>query len=218
MLIYRNDKPLSNYDKIGGNMSLNIELLRSSFEKVKPIANDVADKFYEYLWTDYPASKAIFEGIDMKKQKGALLGSLVHIVDNLESDKLPTYLKKMGGRHVNYNTADEHYDLVGASLLKTFAYFFDDEWTDELQTAWADAYAVISSLMIEGAHEVEEKKAKETDIRSYALKLCEKLVEEILDEELENLVQSAARPRIKQLILKTLDEESKNILKRPIAA
>ena len=40
----------------------------------------------------------------------------------------------------------------------------------------------------------------------------------ILDEELENLVQSAARPRIKQLILKTLDEESKNILKRPIAA
>jgi hemoglobin-like flavoprotein len=212
------DKNFNRYDRLGGNMSLNIELLRSSFEKVKPIANDVADKFYENLWTDYPASKALFDGVDMKKQKGALLGSLVHIVDHLESEKLAGYLKNMGARHLKYNTEDEHYDLVGASLLKTFAYFFDDEWTEELELAWTDAYGVISSVMIEGANEAREKKASEVDIRTYALKLCEDLVSEVLDEELEQLVKKTARPRIKQLILKTLDEESKNLLKKPISA
>jgi hemoglobin-like flavoprotein len=205
-------------------MSLNIELLRSSFEKVKPIANEVADKFYDFLWTDYPASKALFEGVDMKRQKGALLGSLVHIVDNLESEKLGGYLKNMGARHLDYDTAPEHYDLVGASLLKTFAFFFDDEWTEELSVAWTDAYGVISSLMIEGANErLEEEREKEeevqqTDIREYTLKLCAGLVSEVLEEELESMVKEIARPQIKKLILKTLEEESKNLLKLPIAA
>ncbi len=61
----------------------------------------------------------------MPRQKNALLVSLVHIVDKLESEKLGGYLKNMGARHLNYNPEEERYDLVGASLLKTFAYFFE---------------------------------------------------------------------------------------------
>ena len=199
-------------------MSLNIELLRSSFEKVKPMASDVADKFYEFLWSDYPGSKALFEGVDMNRQKKALLGSLVYIVDHLESEKLVPYLKSMGSRHLDYNTEPEHYDLVGASLIKTFAFFFDDEWSDELNQAWSDAYGVISSTMISGAKESvkEEKEAEKIDIREYTKKLCEELVAEVIEEELENLVKEIARPKIKQLILKTLEEESKNLLRKPL--
>lgn len=198
-------------------MSLNIELLRSSFEKVKPMAADVADKFYEFLWTDYPDSKALFEGVDMARQKKALLGSLVYIVDHLDSEKLIPYLENMGARHLNYNTAPEHYDLVGASLIKTFAFFFDDEWSEELSQVWTDAYGVISSTMIAGAQaeQTKEKEAQKMDIREYTKKLCESLVAEVIEEELENLVKEIARPKIKQLIFKTLEEESKNLLRRP---
>ncbi len=72
---------------------------------------------------------------------------------------------------------------------------------------------MISSLMIEGANEAQEKDTSEVDIRTYALKLCE-----ILDEGFEGLVKKVARPRIKQLILKTLDEEYKSLLKKPLSA
>ncbi|OUR96666.1 hypothetical protein A9Q84_10000 [Halobacteriovorax marinus] len=202
-------------------MGLKVKLLRSSFDKVKPMANEFVDNFYENLWSDYPGSKPLFEKVDMKKQKAALIGSLVHIVDNLESPKLEGYLKGMGARHNNYGTEEEHYGWVGASLLKSFAYFFDDEWDKELNQAWTEAYGVISSLMIAGASEALEKEettVNETDIRAYTIKLCESLVSEVLDEELEALVKDKARPKIKKMILKTLEEESKKLLKKPLTA
>jgi hemoglobin-like flavoprotein len=202
-------------------MGLNIKLLRSSFEKVKPIANEFVDKFYENLWKDYPDSKGLFKNIDMKKQKAALIGSLVHVVDNLESPKLEGYLKSMGARHNNYGTEAEHYSWVGASLLKSFAYFFDDEWGDELTAAWTEAYGVISGLMLKGASEALEKEdsnVNDTDIRAFTIKLCENLLSEVLDDELEELVKQNARPKIKKMILKTLEEESKKLLKKSLVA
>lgn len=84
-------------------MSLDVELLRDSFEKAKPIADEVSKKFYEFLWEDYPASKALFETVDMKAQKKALIGSLVFVVDHVDQpEKLVPFLQEMGKRHVKY--------------------------------------------------------------------------------------------------------------------
>lgn len=140
-------------------MSFDAKIIKSSFEVAKPIGKDVVNKFYEFLWTDYPAAKALFEKTNMDKQKGALLNSLVFIVDNVEKpDKLLPYLKQMGARHTQYGTQESHYDLVGASLLKTFAFFFKDKWTAELKQNWTAAYGVIAKTMIEGAREKLQKK------------------------------------------------------------
>lgn len=133
-------------------MSLNVELLRSSFVQVKKIAEQVADKFYEFLLSDYPDSQALFAAVDMKAQKKALINSLVYIVDHLDmQEQLVEFLMKLGERHVKYGTEGFHYPMVGASLLKTFAHFFGENWTDELNTAWSDAYGVIAEVMIKGA-------------------------------------------------------------------
>ena len=131
-------------------MSLNITLLQESFDKAKPIADQVADKFYEILFSDYPQAEGLFENANMAKQKKALIRSLAFIVDNLENnDRLIAYIQGLGQRHGRYHVEEEHFDWVGASLLKTFAHFFEDGWTDELQTAWADAYGVIAQVMKE---------------------------------------------------------------------
>jgi hemoglobin-like flavoprotein len=148
--------------KIGDiTMGLNVELLKESFENVKPIAGEVADKFYEILFEDYPGSDGLFANVDMPTQKKLLINSLVYVVEHLEdSQALGKYLMNMGGRHTDYGTQEEHYDWVGLSLLKTFAHFFGDGWTEELNGAWAEAYSVIASVMKQGA---QERLASESD-------------------------------------------------------
>lgn len=139
-------------------MALNVGLIRASFEQAKPIADQVADKFYELLWSDYPEVKPLFDKVDMILQKKALIGALVYVVDHLEEpESLVTYLKVMGGRHLKYSVEEFHYEKIGATLIKTFAHFFGTNWTNQLNMAWTEAYGIISGLMIDGATEARNK-------------------------------------------------------------
>lgn len=194
-------------------MSLNIELLRESFAKAVPVADKVADKFYEFLWTDYPQSKALFAKVDMDKQKVALIKSLAKIVEEVDQpENLVPYLEKMGARHIDYGTEPEHYDWVGASLLKTFAFFFEEEWTDELNQAWADAYGVIADVMQKGARDRlaneanqqnQAKKQSIDNVKQRARELCLNIVsnslEECFDEEFEKLAREKVRQRLNEI-------------------
>ncbi|MGR3277154.1 globin family protein [Acaryochloris marina NIES-2412] len=133
-------------------MALQVELLESSFEKVKPQANEFVSSFYHNLFTDYPAAQPLFEGTDMEKQGGKLLQSLVLVIENLRKpDALSNALKGLGARHVKYGALPEHYPLVGSTLLKTFEQYLGDAWTEEVQSAWVDAYGAITTIMLDGA-------------------------------------------------------------------
>ncbi len=138
-------------------MSLQVELLEQSFEKVKPKKDEFVSSFYNNLFTDYPAAKPLFGGTDMAGQKMKLLGSLVLVVENLRKPEVLTdALKGLGARHVKYGALPEHYPLVGNSLLKTFEQYLGEDWTPETKQAWVDAYGVITELMLEGAEDVDK--------------------------------------------------------------
>ncbi len=134
-------------------MSLNVELLERSFAQVAPDAEAFAASFYSTLFTDYPAAQPLFAHTDMAAQQQKLLKSLVFVVENLRNpDGLAAALRGLGTRHVNYGALPDHYPLVGASLLKTFAAYLGDDWTPDVQQAWIDAYDAITTLMLEGAN------------------------------------------------------------------
>ncbi|NET51708.1 MAG: globin [Merismopedia sp. SIO2A8] len=139
-------------DEVDEATGLKIALLESSFEKVKPVANDFVASFYDNLFTDYPAAKPLFAHSDMKVQGGKLLKSLVFVVENLRKPgELTDALKGLGARHVKYGALPEHYPLVGSSLLKTFEQYLKDDWTQPTKQAWVDAYGLITEVMLEGA-------------------------------------------------------------------
>jgi len=133
-------------------MGISILAIRSSFELIKPIAKDVADRFYQNLFDDFPESRALFAAVDMERQKIALIGSLKTTVNNLDNpDELTHFLLALGERHVRYGAEDIHYDWVGASLLKTFGEFLGNQWTAELRQQWTTIYGVVAEAMKAGA-------------------------------------------------------------------
>lgn len=133
-------------------MSLQVELLEQSFEKVKPQATEFVNSFYDNLFTDYPAAKPLFAHTNMAEQSKKLLQALVLVIENLRKpDVLSNTLQGLGARHVKYGALPEHYPLVGNTLLKTFEQYLGSDWTPEVKDAWIGAYGAISEIMLDGA-------------------------------------------------------------------
>lgn len=190
-------------------MSLNVQVLRDSFKIAKDIAPEVMNKFYEFLFLDFPLAKPLFSEVNMENQKKALANSLVFIIDNLEnSEKLSEYLRQMGKRHYNYGVKPEHYDMVGGSLLKTFAFFFQDKWTKELNAEWAKAFGVIKDLMLEGASYAEPS---DDVIRKRAKLIGNKLILKAIEAELDKGIETEIRAKVRKLIFEIMDAEYKKM-------
>ncbi len=133
-------------------MSLNVELLEQSFDKVKPRANEFAASFYENLFQFHPEVKPLFTHSDMVNQQKKLLNSLVLVVENLRNpEALGPVLNALGGRHVGYGAIPKYYGPVGEALLLTFEQYLVEDWTPEVKKAWLDAFTAITSLMLKGA-------------------------------------------------------------------
>ena len=133
-------------------MTLQIELLESSFQALAPRGEEFVAAFYERLFTSFPQTRAFFASTDMKEQKKKLLGALALVVQNLRKPEvLTSALKGLGQRHVAYGVLPEHYPIVGAVLLETFADILGERWTPAYHDAWAEAYGAVCALMLEGA-------------------------------------------------------------------
>ena len=149
------DEPTAEEEPEGG-LPLQIELLETSFEALKPRGDELVEYFYDQLFEQYPGVLPLFADADMQKQQGKLLSALATVVASLRTpDALVPHLQELGRKHVAYGAEPAHYDAVGAVLLESMAAMAGDLWTDELQGAWAEAYGLVASVMIEAASEVE---------------------------------------------------------------
>ncbi len=136
-------------------MSINVDLLEQSFERIKPCAEQFVASFYENLFQAHPEVKPMFAHVDMTQQERKLLSALVLVVENLRNpNALESVLSALGSRHVGYGSLPQQYPAVGQALLLTFEQYLQDDWTPELQQAWTDAYGAITAQMLRGAGSV----------------------------------------------------------------
>jgi hemoglobin-like flavoprotein len=201
-------------------MALNVSLIRESFGAVKPHALIVVDHFYVELFTRYPGAKGLFKNANMERQKLALANGLAHIVEFLEDeDHLPDYLKKMGARHVPYGAKPEHFNWVGESLLATFEYFFDSQWTPELKQTWSDAFGVISGFMIDGMNNASKNPYKKISNPSRLTDNAESLAKQSIVEALENYLktdefQKIIQNKAQDLLNQAIEAEAKDVISK----
>ena len=138
---------------------LAVDVLESSFDKIKPRADEFAASFYENLFIAHPEFKPLFANIDLEKQQKKLINALVLVVENLRSpEALGPVLNALGGRHIGYGVIPKYYGPVGDALLMAFEQSLQQDWTPEVKLAWTDAYRAITALMLKGAGAVSTPK------------------------------------------------------------
>ena len=132
-------------------MTLQVELLETSFDLIAPDGDRLMDTFYARLFATAPAVKPLFASADLRKQKAMLLGALVLVRKSLRDlDRIVPSLRALGARHVGYGAQPAHYAVVGEVLLASMAEVAGDAWRPEYASAWADAYGLVAGVMLEG--------------------------------------------------------------------
>ncbi len=135
-------------------MAVEGELLETSLQAIVLHGEAFVTAFYERLFTRFPQTRAFFAATDMLEQRKKLQQTLALIVQHIQHpEALGDMLQELGQRHVTYGIQPEHYPLVGAVLLETFADFLGKHWTQAHHDAWVKGYETVSSLMLQGAQE-----------------------------------------------------------------
>ncbi len=126
-----------------------IALVQSGFPKVAAIRDTAAQLFYARLFQLDPSLESLFHG-DMKRQGRKLMDAMAFVVDGLNDlDGILPAIRDLGRRHAGYGVDPRHYQTVGAALLWTLERGLGDDFTDDTRRAWAAAYGLLSSAMIE---------------------------------------------------------------------
>ena len=124
------------------------QLVRSTWALVKPIQEDAARLFYGRLFEIDPSTKPLFASTDMAKQGKKLMQTIGVAVAGLERlDAILPAVEALGRRHVGYGVREEHYESVGAALLWTLEQGLGEEFTPEVEEAWAETYWTLATVM-----------------------------------------------------------------------
>lgn len=130
-----------------------VALVQASFLKVVPRADPMARCFYARLFELRPDLRPLFAE-DMTEQRGKLVSTLAAVVQGLSAiDTVFSAAQDLGRRHVQYNVKTEHYGPVGEAMIFALRTTIEEDWDAETEQAWAQAYAVLSKVMIDAAAE-----------------------------------------------------------------
>jgi hemoglobin-like flavoprotein len=128
-----------------------IELVKSSFAKVAPIADAAAVIFYDELFERDPKLRSLFAE-DMTEQRRKLMMMLGTAVNGLDDwGSVAGHVSTLGERHVSYGVTSDDYDTVGAALIETLSKGLGDEFTPDVREAWIACYTVVSGAMLDAA-------------------------------------------------------------------
>jgi len=125
-----------------------IQLVKSSWSQVTPIAQQAGELFYKNLFEAAPGVRHLFKS-DTKDQSKKLMAMISMVVSELDNlDKILDDVKQLAKRHDRYGAQPEHYAVVGETLIKTLKMGLGEKWNDETEQAWISAYTILSGAMI----------------------------------------------------------------------
>lgn len=126
------------------------ELIRETFQFMIPVAKEITNDFYEYLFTNNPELKKLFHG-NMDEQKEKFIHMISISVEGLEAqDELITNLRFLGKKHLTYGVKDNHYDLVKVALIWSIEKNCIRNIKGKHLDAWKEFYDYMASYMKEG--------------------------------------------------------------------
>jgi NAD(P)H-flavin reductase/hemoglobin-like flavoprotein len=130
-----------------------VAAIRSTFAIVAGAGDAVPGYFYGQLFARQPRLRALFPPA-MDAQRDRLVKALVRIVESLTTpEEMAAYLAQLGRDHRKYGVDPAMYEAVGAALLATLRRFAGPAFTPAAEQAWTEAFAAVSTLMIQAADE-----------------------------------------------------------------
>lgn len=131
-------------------MSSNPRIVKESFTHIESAADNAVAYFYSRLFAANPRLRALFP-IAMDAHRDRFFGALTKIVWSLDNPAaLAAYLGGLGRDHRTFGVTPDHFPAVGTALIETVRKFTADDWNEQVEAAWTQAFAEVTRLMIDG--------------------------------------------------------------------
>lgn len=125
-----------------------IQLVQTSFDRVFPHREALAETFYGELFRSTPSVRPYFP-TDMSEQRIKLVDTLAYVVRNLDRPELiEETVLGLARRHVRYGAKPEHFGPVGMALVHALNETMPGEMTAEEGVAWLLAFSFVSDMMV----------------------------------------------------------------------
>jgi hemoglobin-like flavoprotein len=134
---------------------VNVDLLRSTWAEALGYGDAFVAHFYARLFFEHPDLRGLF-GTDMAGQRKKIAATLDLVVQGADSiEAVVPRLRQLGRMHRRFGVTVNMFPAVGEALLATFARFLGDHWTDEAAQTWADAFGLVSAVMVDAYTEAD---------------------------------------------------------------
>ena len=128
-----------------------IDIVKSTAPMLKKQGQKITIRMYEIMFDKYPEVKTQFDmsaqanGTQPARLATAVYGYATHI-DDLEA--LKAMVDKIAHRHVKVHVLPKQYPIVGECLLQAIQDVLGDAATEQIITAWTEAYQVLAEVFI----------------------------------------------------------------------
>ncbi|WP_213308978.1 NO-inducible flavohemoprotein [Paraburkholderia sacchari] len=112
---------------------------------------DIIKHFYKRLFEAHPELKNVFNMAHQEQgqQKQALARAVYAYAENIEDpSSLAAVLKNIANKHASLGVRPEHYPIVGENLLAAIKDVLGAAATDEIISAWAQAYGNLADVLM----------------------------------------------------------------------
>jgi hemoglobin-like flavoprotein len=129
-----------------------ITLVQRTWSKIAAHSAQLAEVFYDRLFQLDPSLRSMFAQ-DMNEQRRALMEMLHIVVNGLYCfEELQPEIEALARRHVDYHVEESQYDLVRKAILLMLAEELGNEFTPEVEAAWAATYDQLADVMKAAAY------------------------------------------------------------------
>ncbi len=131
-----------------------VSVIRTSFAAITSKFDELGKLFYGLLFYAAPETRDLFP-VAMGVQRSRFLKALVHVLQTVDRpEDAAIFLRQLGRDHRKFGVLSKHYDAVGVALLGAMAEVSGPAWTPQVEDAWRDAYAFVTTTM-RGAADAE---------------------------------------------------------------
>lgn len=135
-------------------MPINASVLRGSFLLIAEASPQLMTRFFDLLFSRYPASAAMFgqSPADRRRHEAQVMNGIVAVLDGFEdAEWLEQNLMLRGARHAFYGVPDEMYAWVNECLALALIEAAGQAWNPKLEKLWAEALDMTQAMILKGA-------------------------------------------------------------------
>lgn len=126
--------------------------------------NTIIKCFYKRLFEAHPELKNVFNMAHQEqgKQQQALARAVYAYAENIEDpSSLAAVLKNIANKHASLGVRPEQYPIVGEHLLAAIKEVLGSAATEEIISAWAQAYGNLADILMGMESELYERSAEQ---------------------------------------------------------